>query len=183
VGVTGATGVVGVTGATGVVGVTGATGVQGAVGVTGATGVGTTGATGPQGVTGTQGATGPTGPQPSGAAILANTQSFTGANRITPTALTDAATVSVDLNTRNNFTLTINGNRTLGNPTNVVEGQAGVIVITQGSTGGTLAYASYYDFPGGTAPTLSVGVGKVDVLCYYVQSSTRLACRMLNDMQ
>jgi hypothetical protein len=176
-------GVTGATGAQGPVGVTGATGVQGPVGVTGATGVGTTGATGPQGVTGIQGATGPTGPQPAGAAILANTQSFTGANRVTPEVLTDATTIAVDLSRTNNFTLTIDGNRTLGNPTNVVAGQAGVIVITQGSTGGTLAYASYYDFAGGTAPTLSVGTGKVDVFCYYVQSSTRLACRIINDLQ
>lgn len=42
-------------------------------------------------------------------------------------ALTDAATIAVDLSTGFNFFVVIAGSRTLGNPTNVKPGQSGVI--------------------------------------------------------
>ncbi len=112
---------------------------------------------------------------------LAVAQSYTKAQRGTPVALTDAATVAVDLSLGNNFTLTLAGNRTLGAPTNVTAGQSGVIVVTQDGTGSrTLAYNSAYKFAGGTAPTLTAGVGgAVDVLAYYVESSSRITVTSL----
>ena len=111
---------------------------------------------------------------------LAVAQSFTKAQRGTPVALTDAATVAVDLSLGNNFTLTLAGNRTLGAPTNVTAGQSGVIVVTQDSTGSrTLAYNSVYKFAGGTAPTLTTTASAVDVLAYYVESSTRITVTSL----
>jgi hypothetical protein len=111
---------------------------------------------------------------------LAVAQSFTKAQRGTPVALTDAATVAVDLSLGNNFTLTLAGNRTLGAPTNVTAGQSGVIVVTQDSTGSrTLAYNSVYKFAGGSAVTLSTGASAVDVLAYYVESSTRITVTSL----
>ena len=62
-------------------------------------------------------------------------------------ALTDAATVAVDMSLGINFTLTIGGNRTLGNPTNPKVGQSGWIAITQDGTGNrTQAYASNWEF-------------------------------------
>jgi hypothetical protein len=86
-----------------------------------------------------------------------------------PVVLTDASTVSVDLATGQNFTLTLGGNRTLGAPTNAKAGQSGVITITQDGTGTrTLAYASAYKKPGGTL-TLSTAAASVDVLSYYVE--------------
>ena len=111
---------------------------------------------------------------------LAVAQSFTKAQRGTPVALTDAATVAVDLSLGNNFTLTLAGNRTLGAPTNVTAGQSGVIVVTQDSTGSrTLAYNSVYKFAAGTAPTLTTTGSAVDVLAYYVESSTRITVTSL----
>ena len=111
---------------------------------------------------------------------LAVAQSFTKAQRGTPVALTDASTVAVDLSLGNNFTLTLAGNRTLGAPTNVTAGQSGVIVVTQDSTGSrTLAYNSVYKFAGGTAPTLTTTASAVDVLAYYVESSTRITVTSL----
>ena len=111
------------------------------------------------------------------------TQSFTRAQRGAPVALTDAATVAVDLALANNFTLTLAGNRTLGAPTNQVAGQGGVIVITQSATPYTLAYNTAWKFPGGTAPTLTTTANAVDVLAYQVESATRITCRMLNDVK
>ena len=111
---------------------------------------------------------------------LAVTQSFTKAQRGTPVALTDAATIAVDLSLGNNFTVTLAGNRTLGAPTNVTAGQSGVIVVTQDGTGSrTLAYNSVYKFAGGTAPTLTTTASAVDVLAYYVESASRITVTSL----
>ena len=94
--------------------------------------------------------------------------------------MTDAASVAVDLSLANNFTLTLAGNRTLAAPTNVTAGQSGVIVVTQDGTGSrTLAYNSIYKFAGGTAPTLTTTASAVDVLAYYVESSTRITVTSL----
>lgn len=88
-------------------------------------------------------------------------------------ALTDAATVDVDLSTGLNFSLTIGGNRTLGAPTNTKNGQAGEIIITQDGTGSrTLAYHANWKFAGGADPALSTAAGAVDVLSYKVVNST-----------
>jgi len=111
---------------------------------------------------------------------LAVVQSFTKAQRGTPVALTDAATIAVDLSLGNNFTVTLAGNRTLGAPTNVTAGQSGVIVVTQDGTGSrTLAYNSAYKFAGGTAPTLTTTASAVDVLAYYVESASRITVTSL----
>ena len=111
---------------------------------------------------------------------LAVAQSFTKAQRGTPVALTDAATIAVDLSLGNNFTVTLAGNRTLGAPTNVTAGQSGVIVVTQDGTGSrTLAYNTAYKFAGGTAPTLTTTASAVDVLAYYVESASRITVTSL----
>lgn len=90
-------------------------------------------------------------------------------------ALTDASTVAVDMSSGFNFTLTIGGNRTLGNPTNTKDGQTGVIAITQDGTGSrTLAYGTNWEFAGGTAPVLSTAAGAKDLLFYQVLSSTSI---------
>ena len=99
------------------------------------------------------------------------------------TTLTDASTVSVDFSKGNNFSLTLGGNRTLGNPSNAVAGQSGYIAITQDSTGSrTLAYSSNWSFASGTAPTLTVGAGKTDLLAYYAQTSTQIIADVILDV-
>ena len=113
---------------------------------------------------------------------LALAQSFTKAQRGAVVALSDAATIAVDLSLGNNFSVTLGGNRTLGDPTNVTAGQSGVIVVTQDGTGSrTLAYAgTKYKFAGGTAPTLTAGAAAaVDVLAYYCESATRITVTSL----
>jgi hypothetical protein len=85
------------------------------------------------------------------------------------TALTDGSTVSVDMSTGFNFSLTLGGSRTLANPTNPKVGQSGVIVITNPSTY-TLAYGSNYKFSGGTAPTITSN--GTTILSYFVVSPT-----------
>ncbi len=109
-------------------------------------------------------------------------QTFSKAQRGSITALTDAANIAINLNENNFYSVTLAGNRTLDNPTNVTPGQSGCIFITQDGSGSrTLAFGSFYDFAGGSAPTLSTGAGEVDVLSYVVRSSTSIICTLANN--
>lgn len=106
------------------------------------------------------------------AAKKSETQTFTAAQRGSVTVLTDAASIDTNLALNNFFSVTLAGNRTLANPTNIVAGQSGSIFITQDATGTrTMAYGSFWDFNGGTAPTLSTASGAVDRLDYVVRTS------------
>jgi len=117
-------------------------------------------------------------------AVLNSAQSFTAAQRGAISALTDGSTITPDFAVANNFSVTLGGNRTLANPTNLTAGQSGVIVITQDGTGSrTLAYGSNFKFPGGTAPTLTTTASAVDVLAYYVESASRITARLVADVK
>jgi len=99
-------------------------------------------------------------------------QTFSAAQRGTITTLTDGATVTPDFATSNNYTLTLGGNRTIANPTNLTAGQSGSIFLVQDGTGSrTAAWGSYWDFAGGTAPTLTTTASAVDRIDYVVRSS------------
>ena len=111
------------------------------------------------------------------------TQSFTAAQRGSITALTDGATITPDFAVANNFSVTLGGNRTLANPSNLTAGQSGCIWITQDGTGSrTLAYGSQWDFTGGTAPTLTTTAAAVDCLVYAVQSSTKITATLVTNL-
>ena len=105
-------------------------------------------------------------------------QNFTAGQSAAITALTDAANISVDFSASNNFSVTLDGNRTLDNPTNQVAGQSGSFFITQDATTGsrTLAYGSAYKFSGGTAPTLSTATSSTDRIDYIVEASGNIHC-------
>jgi hypothetical protein len=125
-----------------------------------------------------------------GAYVLANlaqlgtAQSFSAAQRGSVSALTDGSTITPDFAVANNFSVTLGGNRTLANPSNLTAGQSGVIVVTQDGTGSrTLAFGSYWKFSNGTAPTLTTTASAVDVLAYFVESSTRITARLISDVK
>ena len=97
--------------------------------------------------------------------------------------LTDGATVTPDFAAGQNFSLTLAGNRTLANPTNIVAGQTGSIVVTQDVSGSrTLAYGTFWDFAGGTAPTLTTTASRTDRLDYMVASATDIHAVATLDM-
>ena len=109
-------------------------------------------------------------------------QTFTAAQRGGVTTLTDGATITPDFAATNNFQVTLAGNRTLANPTNVVAGQSGVIKVTQDGTGSrTLAYGSSFDFAAGVAPVLTTTANAVDLLVYYADTSTNITVRLIGD--
>jgi hypothetical protein len=98
-------------------------------------------------------------------------------------ALATAQTFTADFALANNFSVTLGGSRTLANPSNLTAGQSGAIWITQDGTGSrTLAYGSYWDFTGGTAPTLTTTAAAVDCLVYAVQSSTRITATLITNL-
>jgi hypothetical protein len=104
-------------------------------------------------------------------------QTYSAGQRGEITALTDGATITPDFADSNNFSVTLGGNRTLANPSNLVAGQSGSIFITQDGTGSrTLAYGSQYDFIGGTAPTLTTTAGAVDRIDYVVRTTGSIHC-------
>jgi hypothetical protein len=116
----------------------------------------------------------------SGTATFSGALTATAAAYMGLDALTDAATIAVDMSLGNNFSVTLAGNRTLGNPTNLTVGQSGIIYLTQDATGSrTLAYSSYWKFPGGTAPTLTTTANAVDALVYTVRTSTSITVQSL----
>jgi hypothetical protein len=109
-------------------------------------------------------------------AVTDAAQTFTAAQRGTITTLTSGATVTPDFAASNNYSLTLDQNLTIDNPTNLTAGQSGSIFLVQDGTGSRVAsWGSYWDFAGGTAPTLTAGVGgAVDRIDYVVRSSTSI---------
>ena len=88
-------------------------------------------------------------------------------------SLTDEANVSISFQNGQNFSLTLEGNRALSNPTECVPGQVGSIFLVQDGTGSrTLSYGTNWEFPAASAPTLSTSAAAVDRLDYIVRTST-----------
>jgi hypothetical protein len=113
-------------------------------------------------------------------AALATTNTYTKAQTVTPVVLTDGATITPDASLSNHFTVTLAGNRTLANPTNLVNGVILNFKIKQDATGSrTLAYGSKYKFPSGVTPTLTVAAAATDYLsCQYFSDDDILVCSM-----
>ena len=111
-----------------------------------------------------------------------NGQTVTGGVRGNVVSLTDAASIAYDMDDGVNATVTLGGNRTLANPTNVTVGQSGVIFVKQDGTGSrTLSFGSYWSFAGGTAPTLTTTASALDAIAYSVESTTNIvATAILN---
>jgi len=99
-------------------------------------------------------------------------QSFSAQQRGAISTLTDGATITPDFSLGNNYALTLAGNRTLANPTNLTAGATGSIFVSQDATGSrTLSWGSYWDFAGGTAPTLTTTASAVDRIDYVVRTT------------
>ena len=91
------------------------------------------------------------------------------------TALTDAATIAIDFEDAQNFSVTLAGNRTLGLPSNIIAGQTGSIFVTQDGTGSrTLSYDAIWDFAAGTAPTLTTTASAIDRIDYIVVDTSNI---------
>lgn len=94
--------------------------------------------------------------------------------------LTDAATITLDASLGNGCRVVLGGNRTLANPTNMIDGQVLNIRVIQDATGSrTLAYGTKFRFPAGVAPVLSTVAGSRDLMtCQYDATDTTWCCSM-----
>lgn len=87
-------------------------------------------------------------------------------------ALSDAATVAVDMNTGFNFSLAIGGNRTLGAPTNEKVGQSGCISVTaSGSTRTLDLHADWKPVTGIEAAPFSILTTETLEIWYFVRAT------------
>ncbi len=92
---------------------------------------------------------------------------YSKAQNFNATTLTDDTTIAWNLESNQVASVTLKGNRTLGAPTNQVDGATYILIVKQDATGSrTLAYNSAYKFADGEAPTLTTTAKAVDVLTF-----------------
>lgn len=112
---------------------------------------------------------------------LDRAQTFTANQTVGTVTLVDGTNIPVDASLGNTFEVTLGGNRTLDNPTNLVDGQTLIFRIIQDATGSrTLAYGTAYKFPGGTGPTLTTTANAIDLLSCS-SDGTNLHCVFTGD--
>lgn len=120
-----------------------------------------------------------------GLAGLQGGNAFQGAQTVEFEDLADAATINTDAALSNHFLVTLGGNRTLANPTNLRDGGIYNFYIKQDGTGArTLAYGSLFKWPGGTAPTLTAAANSLDiVIAQYSLTLNTLSCSITKDVR
>jgi hypothetical protein len=94
-----------------------------------------------------------------------------------PSALTDGATIATNAFLSDAFSVTIAGNRTLSNPTNLTAGQNIVWAITEDGTGGrTLALGTAFTMLNGGTFAINSAAGAKTILACYADSTSTLQC-------
>ena len=114
--------------------------------------------------------------QGEGVVFTDSNQTFSKAQRGSITSSTIlAANISLDFSLNNHFAVTLANNSHLNLPTNLVAGQTGSIFVVQDGTGSrTLSYAGAWEFPSGTAPTLTTTASAEDRIDYIVRASNAI---------
>lgn len=99
-----------------------------------------------------------------------------------PVLLTDAPNIAIDFATGIVFSVTLEDNRIMDNPTNQIAGQNGILLIKQDGMGDrTLSFDSNWRFLGG-APTLSPGADMTDLVAYYVEAPGTVRASFIGGM-
>lgn len=99
------------------------------------------------------------------------------------TTLTDATNISWNLAEAQVAVVTLGGNRTLDNPTNMVAGATYQLRIVQDGTGArSLSFGSAYKFPGGSTPFNSLTPNAVDIMCC-TSNGTSMFCTYAGDFR
>lgn len=119
-----------------------------------------------------------------GLTMLGVAQTFTAGQRGEVTELTDAVNITSDFNDSNFFSVTLAGNRTLDNPSNLVAGQSGSIWLIQDATGGrTLSLGSNFKTSLGSAIELTTTANAIDRLDYVVRSNGNVEVSITKDLK
>ena len=119
------------------------------------------------------------------AATTTGIQTFTAAQRGTVVVQAYSTGIALNFSSGNNFQITLTGNTTLQNPTNIASGQAGVVTIIQGSSGNTMAFSTGWLYPGGSGstPSLTSTSGAIDLLVYYTKDASSVSYRLVQDVK
>ena len=96
--------------------------------------------------------------------------------------LTDATTISWDTSLGAVATVTLAGNRSMANPTNIKVGTYILHVYQDGSGSRTLSWGSIFKWPAGVAPVLTTTAGRHDVFSF-VSDGTNLYGSYLPDVR
>lgn len=106
---------------------------------------------------------------------------FTKQVNFTQTSLSDGTNIAWNLDDNQSATVTLGGNRTLDNPTNMKDGGTYQLIVKQDATGSrTLSFGSAYKWSGGTAPTLSTVANAVDILTFKSDGTNMFGIAQLN---
>ena len=97
--------------------------------------------------------------------LLHTINAFTKGQTVEEVTLTDAATVTPDMEDGNVFTWTIEADRTLDNPDNMDGGTVITIIVKQDATGGrTITYGAKWLFPNGIDKDPADGANEYSVI-------------------
>ena len=89
-----------------------------------------------------------------------------------------------DFSKANYFTRTLTQNQMLLNPTGLVPGMKGSIIIRQDGIGNhSMSFDSYYKWSGGAVPTVTQTPNAVDRLDFFVVSATEVHCKLDKDIR
>lgn len=97
---------------------------------------------------------------------VSGTVNFATAN-VANQLLVDGATINWDVSQGMIATVSLAGNRTLANPTNLKVGTLMLIVNQDGTGGRTLSFGSAYKWPAATAPVLTTTAAAKDIISFY----------------
>jgi hypothetical protein len=94
------------------------------------------------------------------------------------TPIADGATFTPDWNNGNvqKIVIATGAAITVANSSNVNNGATYLLIIEQAGTGGTVTWGGKYKFPAATAPTLTSGAGKADVITMVAYNSASVLC-------
>lgn len=81
--------------------------------------------------------------------------------------LVDATTISWNLALASKAFVILGGNRTLSNPTSMINGGTYILIVKQDASGNrTLAYGAVYKWQSGIAPVLSTSANAIDIISF-----------------
>lgn len=107
---------------------------------------------------------------------LARVGAYTAQQYFGTAELADAGNISWNLNTQQVAKVTLEGDRTLDNPTNMKDGATYMLRVTQDGAGTRLlTFGSAYDWGDAGVPTLSATPGKTDILTFTSDGASMFA--------
>ena len=115
-------------------------------------------------------------------AVFANTvTTYTRQQVFGTSTLTDGANISWNLDSNQVTTVTLGGDRTLDNPTNMINGGKYTIIVKQDGVGTRLlTFDTAYKWAGGTPPTLSTAINAIDIIDFISDGTNMYGTARLN---